>query len=147
MEIAALTAFLAPFVAPLLAKTQEAAADAVQQFGEAAWDQAQQLWQRIGDRVFERPAAKEAVEDVAKAPDDPRATSALELQLEKILSADPGLRDELAKIWQAGQAAGITIAAIGERSFAAQNVTNSTVTTGDTHGAGAATDKPGPKAP
>jgi hypothetical protein len=149
MDVSQLTAFLAPFLAPLLAHTQEAAAGAVRTFGEAAWEQAQKLWQHLSDKIADRPAAAETAAEVAKSPDDPRATGALELQLEKILGADPALRDAIAKLWAEGQAAGITVQTVtasGAHSFAAVNVQNSTVNTGTQITSDRREEPPHPKA-
>ena len=91
MDIAQLTAFLAPFLGAFLTKSGEAAAAAVSKFGSTAWEHAQKLWARVADRVEERPAAREAVADVAANPASEGARSALSWQLQKLLDADPAL--------------------------------------------------------
>jgi hypothetical protein len=133
MEIAALTNFLAPFLGPLIAGTQEAAAEAIGRFGQAAWEQAGELWHKVGDRVWAREPAKEAAEDVAKQPDDVDAKAALAWQLKKLLESDQALMAEVSRIWQNAESAGvtnITITASGPHSFAAQSVSNATINTG-----------------
>jgi hypothetical protein len=135
MDVAQLTAFLAPFLAPLLAKTQAAAAEAVATFGEQAWRQAREIWRRLAGRVEERPATQEAAEDVANSPDNEGARGALAWQLEKLLAADPALRDAVAGLWQEAVAAGmtVTVTASGERSVAVgRDVRDSRIATGDT---------------
>jgi hypothetical protein len=54
-------------------------------------DLASELWEKLEPRINQRASAREAVEDVARKPDDPRASGALELQLEKILTVDDSL--------------------------------------------------------
>lgn len=134
MEIGQLTSFLAPLLAPLIAGTQDAAAAAIKDVGKAAWDHAQKLWQHLGDRIFEREAAKEAAEDVAKAPDDTKARAALEWQVDKLLKSDPQLLAAVSKLWDEGQASiGSEISyvmAIGEGSVAAKSISNSTIYAG-----------------
>lgn len=137
MDVGQLIAFLAPFFTPLLTRTEEAVGNAVAGFGEAAWQQAVKLWDRLADRVEERPAAQEAVQDVAAEPGDEGARAALRWQLEKLLTADPALGEELAGLWREGAAAGVTVTTVtasGERSVAiGGNVSGGSVSTGDRH--------------
>lgn len=133
MEIAALTAFLAPFLPSLVKageKVAEKAADAV---SDEAFKYAKALWEKLRPSVDAKPAAKEAVEDVAAHPDDEDSLVVLRRQLEKLLEADHGLADDLAGIWQEAQAANVVqVTASGERSVAVGgDVTGSTIVTGD----------------
>jgi hypothetical protein len=57
--------------------------------------------------VEEKEAAREATEDVATAPDDELARSALQLQLRKLVADDPDLAAELAEMLEDGRRAGI----------------------------------------
>jgi len=50
-----------------------------------------ELWEKLKPCIEQRASAREAVEDVARTPEDPRASGALELQLEKILTVDDSL--------------------------------------------------------
>ncbi len=110
MEIAALTAFLAPFLSSLLKPVQEAAADAAEKFGSAAVEQAKVLWGHLRGKVETKPIARAAVEEIANKPDDAAARAALQAQLEKIVQEDPAFGQELAKAWEtAKQQAGITV--------------------------------------
>ncbi|MGW0588448.1 hypothetical protein [Streptosporangium sp. NPDC002607] len=130
MDLAQITAFLAPFLGSLLGKAGTAAGE----FGEAAWDHAVQLWQRLGGHIAERPAAQEAAEDVAEHPDSEGARSALAWQLEKLLAGDPALRDDIARLWQQGVAAGTTVTTViasGHRSAAVGGNVHGTIFTGD----------------
>jgi hypothetical protein len=130
VEIAALAAFLAPFL-PYLVKAGETFADnAATALGENAWGFAQKLWGKLRPKVEEKEAANEAAEDVAAAPDDNRAKAALELQLEKLLSGDPALAAELKALWDEGVAAKI-VSASGDRSIAVGGNASGIFITGD----------------
>jgi hypothetical protein len=131
VDVAALTAFLAPFLPYLIRAGQRAAGDAADALGEAAWPHAQKLWARIRGKVEEKPAAQEAASDVAKAPQDERARGALELQLEKLLAEDPALAQDVGRLFGEAQAAGVVIAS-GERAIAiGGSATQSVFVTGD----------------
>jgi hypothetical protein len=131
MDPTGLTAFLAPFLPYLLTAGKEFGEDAARTLGAAAWDHARQLWACLRPAIEGRPAADEAARDVASAPDDDRARAALELQLEKLLSADQSLKDALAELWREGEPARAVIAS-GERSVAiGGSVQGSVIQTGD----------------
>jgi len=135
MDITLLTTFLAPFLGPLLTKTGEAADEAIAKFGEAGWQHAAKLWRRLAGPVAQRPAAAEAAQDVAEAPDSEGARSALAWQLEKLLAADSALRDDLARMWQETVSAGVVtnVTASGERSVAVGRDVHGTIVTGDSY--------------
>ena len=131
MEIAALTAFLAPFLPYLLRAGERAAGEAADALGDAAWKHAQALWARLRGKVAEKPAAEEAASDVAAAPDDPRRRAALELQLEKLLTADQTLAADVERLWGEAKAAGVTIAS-GDRAVAiGGSASGAVIVTGD----------------
>ncbi len=92
--------FLAPFLPYLLKAGEKAAEEAGRKLGAAAWEQAQALWARLRPKVEARPAAQEAVADVAAHPQDEDALAALRLQLRKLLEEDPALREEVARLMQ-----------------------------------------------
>ena len=102
-----LVTFLAPFLPYLLKAGESAATAAAQALGEGAWKRASSVWKKLWPRVEPKEAAREAVTDLAGRPDDQRARGALELQLEKILGADKDLGEELRKILEDGQRAGV----------------------------------------
>jgi hypothetical protein len=136
MEIAALTAFLAPYLARLLKPAQEGLADAAEQLGDKAWEFAKQLWGRLRGRVEEKPAAMDVAKDVAAQPDSEDARQALAYQLKKLLTEDPALADEIKKLWD--EAARdpqlrVQVTASGERSIAVGHDATGTFTTGDTN--------------
>ncbi len=129
MEVAALTAFLSPFL-PALMRAGESAAEAVaKRVGDEALEHAKALWGRLRPKVEEKPAAAEAARKVADAPDDPRWQIALELQIEDLLAEDPGLAREIASLWQQAEAAGVLAA--GERSVAVRGDVSGIIITGD----------------
>lgn len=131
MDPAGLTAFLAPFLPFLMAAGKDLAEDAARTLGGAAWEHAQQLWERLRMGIEQRPAATEAAQDVAAAPEDGRARAALELQLEKLFASDPSLARDLDELWRRGEPARMTIAS-GDRSVAISgSVHGSVIQTGD----------------
>jgi hypothetical protein len=138
MDPSALAQFLAPFLPYLIAAGKDVADQAAHALGREAWEHAQQLWGRLKTAIGGETAAPaeaenvdRAAKDVADAPEDPRAVGALELQLEKLLAADHGLAEQLARIWKQGEGARATIAS-GERSVAiGGNVEGSVIQTGD----------------
>jgi hypothetical protein len=130
-----LTAFLAPVLPYLLKGGEKAAEEVGKKFGSAVWDKAATLWARLRPRLQARPAAQEAVAEVAQAPEDQAAQGALNLQVRKILTEDSDLAQEMARwLEEARQAGVITIitTASGERSVAiGGNVAGSVIITGD----------------
>lgn len=104
---AILTTFLAPFLPYLLKKGEQAADAAIERFGEAAWERAQALWGKLRPKVDDKEAAREATEDVAAAPDDELARSALQLQLRKLIADDPDLAGDLAELLDDSRRTGI----------------------------------------
>ncbi len=133
MEIAALTAFLAPFLPYLVRAGERAAGKAADALGDQAGGFAKAIWERLKPGVEEKPAAKEAAEDVAANPDNEDAVAALRVQLGKLVEADEELARDLTRIWQEAQAANVvTVTASGERSVAVGgSVEGSTIVTGD----------------
>jgi hypothetical protein len=133
VEVAALTAFLAPFLPTLLRagnKLAERAADAV---SDEAFTYARALWEKLKPRIGERPEAQKAAEAVAAKPEDAAALEALRGELGTLLDEDPKLRSDLAGIWQQAQTANVVqVTAAGDRSVAVGgDVTGSTIITGD----------------
>ena len=143
MEIAALTAFLAP-VLPTLLNIGGAVADNI---SEGVVVVAQRLWAKLWGQVEAKAAAKEAAQDVAMNPDDEDFRTVLAVQLRKLLTDDPALAAEVTKIWQDAQAAGVpgtvtTVTASGAGSIAVGgNVSGSQFTAGGDYNAGQAGDK------
>jgi hypothetical protein len=129
---AALVAFLAPFLPYLIRLGEKVAEEAGAKLGTEGWNFAKALWGKLRPKVETKPAAQEAVGDVAQAPEDEDALAALRLQLRKLLAEDEALAGEVGRLWREAEAANVvTVTASGERSVAAQTITGSTVTTGD----------------
>jgi hypothetical protein len=129
---AALVAFLAPFLPYLIRLGEKVAEEAGAKLGAEGWNFAKALWGKLRPKVETKPAAQEAVGDVAQAPEDEDALAALRLQLRKLLAEDEALAGEVGRLWREAEAANVvTVTASGERSVAAQTITGSTVTTGD----------------
>jgi transketolase len=133
VEIAALTAFLAPFLPTLVKAGEKAVEKAADAVSDEAFKYARALWEKLKPGVDAKPAAKEAAEEVAARPDDEDALAALRLQLRKLLEEDTRLAGDLAAIWQKAEAANVVqVTASGERSVAVGgDVTGSTIVTGD----------------
>ncbi len=129
MEVAALTAFLSPFLPALLRTGESAVEAAATRLGGEALEHAKALWGRLRPKVEEKPAAAQAAQRVADTPDDPRWQTALELQIEELLSEDTSLAREVASLWEQANAAGVVAA--GERSVAVRGDVSGTIITGD----------------
>ena len=131
MEIAALTTFLAPLLPYFVQAGQKVAGRAADAIGEEAANYAEKLWQRLRPGVESKPEAKEAVEEVAKSPEDKEALDALRSQLEQLLEEDEALKADVTKIWDQARAANV-VTASGERAVAiGGDVSGSTIITGD----------------
>lgn len=128
------TTFLAPFLPALLKLGEEAEKEVVKKTVDAGWEEAQTVWHKIHPKMEAKPAALEAAQDVAAAPDDADAQAALRQQIKKILSEDELLAKEISEIVEQGQRAGVIVTASGERSVAiVGGVSSSTIITGDNH--------------
>ena len=133
---AQLVQYLAPFLPYLLKGVKLAGQEAVKKLGEKAgeqgFDHAKALWEKLRPKVEAKPAALEAVQDVATRPDDEDALAALRLHLKKLLAEDLSLAEELAHLLAQARAAGQTVTASGNRSVAiGGSVSGSVIVTGD----------------
>lgn len=124
---------MAPALPYLLRPAEHVASQAAQVLGDKGWEYAQRLWQKLGSRVGHRPAAQEAAEDVAAAPDDEDAQHVLTYQLRKLLERDAGLAAEVEELMaEAAQHVEIRIA--GDRNVTVAErgrVDRSTIISGD----------------
>jgi len=99
MEIATLAAALVPF----LVKGGEKLAEMVaEKLGNAGFEGAKGAWERLRRAIAGRPAAEDAVRDLAATPEDADYQAALRVQLKKLLEADTNLAEQLARALQAG---------------------------------------------
>lgn len=80
--------FLAPFLPYLILASEAAAKEAGKKFGEAAWNKAMTLWEKLKPKVEEKPLLKEATEKVARKPEDKRVIGNLEVELEDVFEQD-----------------------------------------------------------
>lgn len=94
-----LTVFLAPLLPYLYGKTADyATQEALKKVGPEVWDEGVHLWERLWPKVQEKPAAIDAVEEVLADPADADNQIVLRKQLEKILTANPALSEEIGQI-------------------------------------------------
>jgi CHAT domain len=115
MDVATLTAFLAPFLPILLKFGSKAAGSSATKAGEitgtqlteVALSKAKAIWEKLYPQVAAKASAQEAAEDVAKAPDDADSQAALRVQLKKILEADPDLAMAIAHLLESDAPDGI----------------------------------------
>jgi hypothetical protein len=136
MDIVALTHAVTTTLVPVLPYLLKAGEKAAEEAGKKAagetWDWAKELWTRLRPKVEAKPAALEAVRDVAQTPDDEDAQAALRVQLKKLLAEDQTLTEEVTDWWQRAKAAGVMVTASGDRSVAiGGDVLGSTIVTGD----------------
>ena len=94
MDEAGMAATALALVAPYLA---EGGKELAKKVGAEAGSRVVKLW----DAVRGKLAGKDALADVEAKPADQRRWSALEVQLEKALEADPAFRDQLTKLVEA----------------------------------------------
>ena len=102
MDPTALAAAATALLAPYVSKAGEKLAEKV---GEKLPEQMGKLWTAIAARFKGKPAAEEAVKDLAAKPDDEDNQAAFRKELKKLLADDADFVDELAKLLQAAQAA------------------------------------------
>lgn len=99
MDIVSLTQALVTLLAPLLPyllKAGEKSAEEIgKNIGDSAWNLAKKIWSRLFPKINPRPAAKEAVDDLVKNPNDPDSIAAFRIQIKKILESDLLLANEL----------------------------------------------------
>jgi hypothetical protein len=136
MDIGALASSLTTALVPLLPYLLKAGEKAAEETGKTVAGQslewAKSLWTKLKPKVDAKPAALEAAQDAAQAPDDADAQAALRMQLKKLLTEDRSLAEEVSRWLEQGRAAGITVTASGERSVAiGGDVKGSKIVTGD----------------
>jgi hypothetical protein len=100
MDAAVLTTFIAPFLPFLLKGGEEAAKEAGKRMSGDTWEKAKAIWTKLFPKLKAKPAAREAAEDVANAPDDEDSRAALRLQLKKLLAEDKALAEDIAQLMQ-----------------------------------------------
>ena len=124
------TSFLVPFIPYLLKAGETAAEEAGKKLGGQAWDTAKGLWGKLWPKMSARPAATEAVQDLAKSPTDADAAATLRGQLKKMFVEDGALLQLIGQLMEEGRRTGVI--ATGERAVAiGGSVSQSTIITGD----------------
>ena len=98
IDLVALTAFLSPILPFLIKGGEEAAKEAGKKFGVDAWEKAKAVWGKLNPKIEAKEAAKEAVEDLAVAPEDQDLQTVLRKQLEKLIAKDESLAQEILQI-------------------------------------------------
>lgn len=74
--------------------------------GGVAWNRAKNLYETVRAKFSTKPSAAEALDDLAKSPDDEDVQASVRTQLKKIMSADEAFSKELANILKAAADAG-----------------------------------------
>jgi hypothetical protein len=136
MDIAALASSVTTALVPLLPYLVKAGEKAAEETGKTvagqSWEWTKSLWTKLKPKVEGKPAALEAAQDVAQSPGDEDLQAALRVQLEKLLTEDQSLAEEVTRWLEQGKEAGINVSATGERGVAiGGDVKSSTIVTGD----------------
>ena len=134
MDIGALASSLTTALVPLLPYLLKAGEKAAEETGKAvagqSWEWAKSLWTKLKPEVEAKPAALEAAQDVAQAPEDEDLQAVLRVQLKKLLTEDQSLAEEVGRLLEQGKVAGINVTAAGDGSVAiGGNVQGSTIST------------------
>ncbi|MDQ3678161.1 MAG: hypothetical protein M3401_15425 [Actinomycetota bacterium] len=131
VAVAALLARALPYLSKSADRVATQAGDAI---GDAAWRFAQRIWAKVGGRLSERPAAQEAIDEVAATPDDEGARFVLERQLGKLFEAEPELAAEVEGVMSEAVAAGVVQVSVqGDRNVTITDspITNSAIISAD----------------
>ena len=136
MDIGTMASSLTTVLVPLLPYLLKAGEKAAEETGKTVANQSlewvKSLWTKLSPKIEAKPAALEAVQDAALAPEDPDAQAAFRQQLKKLLTEDQSLAEEVSRWLDEGKAAGINVSASGDRSVAiGGNVKSTTIVTGD----------------
>jgi len=136
MDINILASSLTTALVPLLPYLLKAGEKAAEETGKKAVDQslewAKLIWTKLKPGVEAKPAALEAAQDVAHAPEDKDLQATLRVQLKKLLTADQSLAEEVSRWLEQGKAAGNTVTVSGERNIAiGGDAKGNTFVTGD----------------
>ena len=136
MDIGTLASSVTTALVPLLPYLLKAGEKAAEETGKTvagqSWEWAKSLWTKLQPKVEAKPAALEAAQDVAEAPEDKDIQTTLRVQLKKLLTEDQSLAEEVSRWLEQGEAAGINISVSGERNVAiGGSITGSTIITGD----------------
>lgn len=118
-----------PYLMPIAAEAgKEVVKRTAGKIADAAFRRAEALWQKISPRIQAKPAALEAATDLARMPEDTDAQAAFSLQLRKLLAEDDNFARDIANFLIDSS---VHVTASGDRSVAANTVTDSIIVTGD----------------
>lgn len=98
MDIALLTAFLAPFLPFLFKLGEKASEKAAEKFGEDAWGKAKAIWAKLHPKVEEKEEVKVAAEGVVAKPESEARKAVFQEELESLLAENPDLAEAIAQI-------------------------------------------------
>lgn len=99
-QVVKLVEFLSPCLPFILNVGNKAVEGASRKIGEDLLNQGKAIWAKLQPKIEAKEAAKEAAADVAQNPEDKALQTVLQVQLQKILDADPALAAEIAKMLQ-----------------------------------------------
>ena len=86
--------YLQPYLPLLLTEAAKAG-------GKQAPQAVKAIWQALTGRMEQKPAAKEALEDLRAAPDDPDMQAAFRMQVKKLAREDAAFAAELTELLRA----------------------------------------------
>ncbi len=109
MDIAVLTAFLAPFLPFLMKLGNKVAEGAAQKSGEDGWDKAKAVWEKLHPKVEAKEEAKLAVQQVVAKPESEARIAVLREELETLLKENPDLAAAIAQIMESDSPASSSV--------------------------------------
>jgi hypothetical protein len=121
MDIGLLVTFLTPFLPSLLNLGSKVFDGALEELGVDALCKAKSIWATLALKLTAKPAAQEAVTDLAASPDNADLQAALRVQLQKLLDQDPTLAETLTAILNEPGTNGTPGAKIVERVIGNRN--------------------------
>lgn len=99
----ALTTFLIPLLPHLARMGEEESELAGEKLAGARWQDAKDLWRRLGPLVAETPEAVQAGEAAMSLPENREVQDSLAIRLSALLESDPELADELERVLDPGR--------------------------------------------
>ncbi|MGI0484341.1 hypothetical protein ACN4EK_02825 [Pantanalinema rosaneae CENA516] len=100
MDVALLTAFLAPFLPFLMKLGSKASEKVAEKFGEDAWNKAKAVWSKLHPEIETKEDLKMAAEQVATKPDSKARKAVFQEELETLLKDNSDLATAIAQILQ-----------------------------------------------
>src|SRR6185295_18313526 len=97
-----LTTALVPLLPYLLKAGEKAAEETGKTVADQSLEWGKSLWSKLKPKVEAKPAALEAAQDVARAPEDEDLQTVLRVQLKKLLTGDQSLAEEVSRWLEQG---------------------------------------------